>query len=147
MIPNQDLRWSLPTTYAARSTGVLSGFVDCTPSGINYDRIRLVAQKSAFSGKNSKLVLRARHATASGVTFASATAFSSNAIVSGTTTSGAQAISLNISREGGTGRFVRYTLSTITASANAGVIAMLTEGDTIPQSNDSFAAVVQVPSL
>jgi hypothetical protein len=146
MIPNQDLRWQVLIPATARSAGTLSAVIDCGPGGINYDRIRIVGQRFAFSGKSSKIVVQARHATASTTTFANATAFSTPVAVSSPTNSTTTAISANIRRDGNSGRFIRVRASGVTASTNYAVIAMLTEGDAFPATDDSFAVVQQIPS-
>lgn len=146
MIPNQDLKWQVLIPATARTAGTLSAVIDCGPSGNNFDRIRIVGQRFAFSGKNAKIVVQARHAALSTTTFADATAFSTPVAVSSPTNSTTTAISANIRRDGNSGRFVRVRASGVTASTNYAVIALLTEGDASPLATDSFAVVQQVPS-
>jgi hypothetical protein len=143
---NQDLRFVRPIVTDKRATGVVSGFIDCGFGGANYGSVLIVADKNAFTNKSSKLVLTARHATASGVTFASATAFNTAAVASGATNSTTAAFAININRSGGTGRFIRVKLSSVTASTNAGVIGILSRGTAIPPETTGFSTVSFVPA-
>jgi len=142
---NEDLRFAKPILTDKRSTGGVSGVIDCEFGGFNYGAVLLISDKQAFSGKNSKIVIRARHCTASGVTYASATAFATPIIVSGTTGSATAAFAINIARSGGTGRFLRVVQSTVTASSNTGVIAQLSRGSRVPPSSSGFASVTYSP--
>jgi len=145
-VQNTDLRFAKPIAIDKRATGTVSGFVDCGIGGINASRALIILDKQAFSGKNGKSVLRVRHATASGMTYASATAFSTALIQSTSTTSAATALAFNIERGGGTGRFLRFLLSNATASAYTGVHALLSENSKVPPSTTGFTSVTHSPN-
>lgn len=141
-----DLRFAKPIAVDKRATGTVSAVVDCGISGVNASRAFVILDKQAFSGKSGKSVLRVRHASASGVTYASATAFSTALIQSTATTSTATALAFNIDRCGGTGRFLRFLLSNATASAYTGVHVLLTENAKVPPTTTGFTSVTHSPS-
>lgn len=137
----EDLKYVLGTAHDGRSTGVVSGVIDCTGA----DRCTLILKKTAFTSKGSRLALKARHATSSSITYASATAFST-AIAVGDAAAGSAASIHKVDIDmRGLGPFVRYTLSTITASAKAGVDAFLTENDAVPPASTGFTSVTSSP--
>ncbi len=142
----QDLRYVKPIASAKRSTGVVSGVIDCGISGVNAHRLTLICDKTAFAGKVGKCTLSARHAAASGVTYASATAFNTAATVTTASTASADLTAIFIDRGNGTGRFVRVLLSSITASSDAGVVALLSENAVVPPTTTGFSSVKQVPA-
>lgn len=142
---NEDLRFVRPITTERRSAGVVSGVIDCEFGGFNYGACLLICDKNAFATKSSKMVLRARHTTASNTTYANSTAFNTAIVVSGATNSTTEALAVNIARSGGTGRFIRVLLSGVTASTNCGVIAQLSRGSRVPPSSSGFASVTYSP--
>lgn len=139
---NQDLKWVTGTAHDRRSTGTLSGVIRMG----DYKRCLLVANKGTFASKGSKIIIRARAATASGMTYASASSVTPYTLIaSGTTGSATEQIAFNIDNAGG-GPFVRYLLSTATASANVGVFALLSEGTVVPPSTTGFASITFSPT-
>ena len=141
-----DLRFVKPIAVDKRSAAGVSAVVDCGISGVNAGRAFVILDKQAFSGKNGKSILRVRHASASGVTYASATAFSTALIASTATASTATALAFNIDRGGGTGRFLRILLSNATASGFTGVHVLLTENAKVPPTTTGFTSVTHSPS-
>ena len=145
-VQNTDLRFAKPIDTIRRSTGTVSGFVDCGIGGINASRALVILDKNVFTGKGSKCVLRVRHTTASGTAYASSTDFSTALIKSTTTDSTTTALAFNIERSGGTGRFLRFLLSTATASSCAGVNVLLSENSKVPPSTTGFTSVTHSPN-
>lgn len=144
-VANTDLRYAKPITIDKRSAAGVSGVVDCGIDGINASRAFVILDKQAFSGKAGKSIIRIRHAAASGVTYASATAFSTALIASTATTSLARALAFNIDRGGGTGRFLRIVLSNVTASGFAGVNVILSENSKVPPTTTGFTSITHFP--
>ncbi len=139
---NQDLKWVKGTVSDRRSTGTLSGVIRMG----DYKRCLLVADKQAFATKSSKIVLRARCATTSGMTYASAANVTPFTLInSGATNSTSDAFAFNIDIAGG-GPFVRYLLSTVTASASCGVFGQLSEGTVVPPSTTGFSSITFQPT-
>lgn len=135
---DEDFRIVPIISHARRSTGVLSGSVDC----VGFDRVRIVMNKQAFSGKNSKIDINVAHGASSVTTYASGTALSS---ADGTTTSAAQ-INCWVGDIRGLGPKILVTQSTITASGDSGVFAILSRSDAIPPSTTGFTTVTQYPN-
>jgi len=141
----QDLRWVKAIDCTKRATGTVSAVVDMGYGGNNFDDVLVVCNKSAFSSKGSKMVIRARHTTASGTLYASSTAFNTALAASGATGSAAELVGLLIHRSGGTGRFLRLLLSSATASSQAGVDVLLTGSDRILPPTTGFASITYSP--
>jgi len=142
---NQDLRFVRPIATERRSTGGVSGVIDCGFGGANYGSVILICDKNTFATKGSKVVFRARHTTASNTTYANSTAFSTALIASGSTDSATESLVFNITRSGGTGRFIRVVVSAVTASANVGVIGLLSRGTAVPPATTGFTAITFQP--
>lgn len=135
----RDIKIGVPIAHDARSTGVLSGTFD------TYGASRVIAYvvKTAFSGKNSKQVLRIRHANTA-ATYTSATAFSTPVIASGSTSSGAQVLGPFTVDMQGKGRYLVFLLSNVTASAKTGVIALGMQNEVVPPALTGFTSVTGV---
>lgn len=141
-----DLRFATPIEFARRAAGVVSGFVDCGKDGVNAGRAFVILNKAALAGQSAKAVLRVRHTTASGTAYASSTAFSPALIQSTVTSAATTSLAFNIDRSGGTGRFLRFLLSGVSASTTMGVIALLTENSKVPPTTTGFTSITHSPA-
>lgn len=135
---DEDFKIVSVITSAKRSTGVVSGSV----TTLGFDRATIFMVKNAFSGKNSKVDFNVAHGTSSISTYASGTALSS---ADGTTTSAGQ-INIWTGDLRGLGPKLLVTLSSITASADAGVFAYLSRNDRIPPASTGFTTVTYYPA-
>lgn len=139
MRKSQDLKFVLGTNNVSRATGVISGTIDCRGA----DTCVLMLDKPIHNAAGA-LSFTVRHA-ASTNTFASATAFSTAVSISQTATSAAKTHILDVDMRG-VGPYLVYKLSTITASAKAGVYGLLMDNESVPPNSTGFTSITYRPA-
>lgn len=130
----QGVRVVLDTVNPQRAVGGVSGTIDCT----GYANARLILNKMARSGQAGKVIFRVRHATST-QTYASATAFTSAAILSTAAASTGASIYFNIDMAG-IGPRLRWVASSVTASTSYTVICEQARGTTNPTTTKDLVA-------
>jgi len=136
----EDMSRATPLACINRAVIGASGVVDM----LGYGRAFVIVQKEARAGQNGKVVARIAHATASGVTYASATAITGG-ILSTVATAIAEYDCFNVDWTG-KGRFLRVRASAVTASTTHGVSVLRVEGTKIPPSSTGFTQYKNLPN-
>jgi hypothetical protein len=126
----EDLKLLTPILVNRRAGG-LSAVVNT--AGAQQARIRCI-----HGPATTKIIYRVRHATASGITYASATAFDPPIILS-SVTSGTRAVELTELHK--VGPFLRVVQSSVTTSAVGGTEVDLVANRAVPPASRGFLSV------